>query len=252
MNKSAKVEAPLPHPESPPTPRHPPHPERLLNRSVLRFYLKRSTDLVLATLLLILLWPLFLLIALLIRLGSAGPILFVQERVGARGRVVGERVVWEVVSFRLYKFRSMVHHADPTLHEDYIRAFVTARAEGAAPPEGFKLVGDPRITRVGRWLRRTSLDELPQLFNVLRGEMSLVGPRPVPLYEAAAYRGWQRERLLARPGITGVWQVKGRGRVSCEEMLWMDITYVRHPSLRRDVELLLATIPAVWSGRGAR
>ena len=117
--------------------------------------------------------------------------------------------------------------------------------------QGAKLTDDPRVTRIGRILRRTSLDELPQLFNVLKGEMSLVGPRPVPLYEAAAYVDWHLERLAALPGITGLWQVRGRGRVSFAEMVRMDIAYVRNQSPLLDITLLLSTIPAVMSGRGA-
>jgi lipopolysaccharide/colanic/teichoic acid biosynthesis glycosyltransferase len=114
-----------------------------------------------------------------------------------------------------------------------------------------KLTDDPRITRVGRFLRRTSLDELPQLLNVLKGEMSLVGPRPVPPYEAAAYQDWHRERLAGLPGITGLWQVKGRGLVSFTEMVRMDIEYLRSQSTWLDFKIMLATIPAVLFGRGA-
>jgi lipopolysaccharide/colanic/teichoic acid biosynthesis glycosyltransferase len=142
----------------------------------------------------------------------------------------------------------MTQNADQSLHQTHIQAYVEERLDTTRI---VKLTDDPRVTRVGRILRRTSLDELPQLLNVLKGDMSLVGPRPVPIYEAAAYADWHRERLAALPGITGLWQVDGRGRVSFTEMVRMDIAYVRNQSLLLDIKLLLSTIPAVLSGRGA-
>jgi lipopolysaccharide/colanic/teichoic acid biosynthesis glycosyltransferase len=205
-------------------------------------------DLALAPLMLLALLPLLSCIALLIKLDSTGPILFIQERVGARRRCDRGHAVWEPVTFRCYKFRSMTQNADQSLHQTHIQAFVEERLDTTRI---VKLTDDPRVTRVGRILRRTSLDELPQLLNVLKGDMSLVGPRPVPIYEAAAYADWHRERLAALPGITGLWQVDGRGRVSFTEMVRMDIAYVRNQSLLLDIKLLLSTIPAVLSGRGA-
>lgn len=212
------------------------------------FYVKRSMDLALTMLLLLGLLPLLCGIAILIKLDSRGPILFAQERVGARRRFYRGQAVWEPTNFPCYKFRSMIHNADPSMHQTYVQAFVEHRLD---PTHTVKLTDDPRVTRVGGLLRRTSLDELPQLFNVLKGEMSLVGPRPVPIYEAALYEPWHHERLAALPGITGLWQVKGRGRVSFTEMIRMDITYVRNQSPWFDIKLLLSTIPAVLSGRGA-
>jgi lipopolysaccharide/colanic/teichoic acid biosynthesis glycosyltransferase len=212
------------------------------------FRLKRATDLVLVVPLLLLLLPVLLIVAVAVKLDSPGPCLFVQERVGARRRKRADDTVWELCTFPMFKFRSMVHGADPTLHRAHIQAFVEERLDTR---DTVKLTGDPRITRVGRLIRRTSLDELPQLLNVLRGEMSLVGPRPVPIYEAAAYLDWHRERLAALPGITGLWQVKGRGVVSFTEMVRMDIEYVRRQSFLLDLEILLSTLPAVVSGRGA-
>jgi lipopolysaccharide/colanic/teichoic acid biosynthesis glycosyltransferase len=146
----------------------------------------------------------------------------------------------------------MVTDADPAVHEAYIRDFVAGRVQ-ASPETGgkFKLTNDPRVTRVGRILRKFSLDELPQLLNVLKGDMSLVGPRPVPPYEAAQYGNGHRRRLAAIPGITGLWQVKGRCLVSFEEMIHMDLEYVRNASLLLDLKILLLTIPAVLSTRGA-
>src|SRR5438093_413683 len=235
------VAAPRPHPIADPG-----------RQGALYFGCKRCLDVALATASLVLLAPLLLLIALAIKLDSRGPVVFVQERVGARRRVEAGRTVWEVRDFPVYKFRSMVDKADQAVHQAYIKAFVDGQVESAGDAGStFKLTNDPRVTRVGRILRRSSLDELPQLVNVLKGDMSLVGPRPVPTYEVAPYQEWHRERLAALPGITGVWQVKGRCQVSFEGMVRMDIEYVRNKSLWLDLRLLFLTLPAVLSGRGA-
>lgn len=214
--------------------------------------LKRAMDVFLALAIVILLLPLLLLIVLLIKLDSPGPVIFTQERVGARRRRLGHHSVWVVQNFTIYKFRSMVQDADSSLHEAYIKDFVEGRAQ-ASPESGgkFKLTNDPRVTRVGRLLRKFSLDELPQLFNVLKGDMSLVGPRPVPTYEVAGYQPRHHNRFAALPGVTGLWQVKGRCQVSFEEMIRMDLEYIRNASLWFDLKLLFLTIPAVLSRRGA-
>jgi lipopolysaccharide/colanic/teichoic acid biosynthesis glycosyltransferase len=219
----------------------------------LYFLCKRVMDVVLASLALVVLSPLLILIAILIKLDSPGPVFFVQERVGSRRRSIGRQVVWEIRPFRMIKFRSMVCNADPKLHEQYIRAYTSGEASAVETEDGaiYKLIHDPRVTRVGRVLRRASLDELPQLFNVLRGEMSLVGPRPVPQYEFDNYKDWHKERLAATPGITGLWQVSGRCENSFDEQMMLDITYVRNQSLWLDIVILLRTLPAVLSGRGA-
>ena len=218
----------------------------------LYFAAKRGLDVILAGLLLILLSPLILVIAILIRLDSAGPIFFTQERVGARRQSMGRQAIWMIRNFTMYKFRSMVQNADSSVHEAYIKDFVEGRAQ-ATPESGgkFKLTNDPRVTPLGRLLRKFSLDELPQLINVLKGDMSLVGPRPVPPYEVACYGNGHHKRLAALPGITGFWQVKGRGRVTFEEMIRMDIQYVQNASLWLDLKVLFLTIPAVLSSRGA-
>ncbi len=219
----------------------------------LYFICKRGMDVALSASLLVLLTPLFVLIAAAIKLETRGPVLFVHERIGARRRFEGGRNTWEIQPFPCFKFRSMVEGADQSVHREYIRAFAhgrVIRADGVGAK--FKLAQDSRITQVGRILRRTSLDELPQLLNVLRGEMSLVGPRPVPSYEVAEYAESDVERLAARPGITGLWQVKGRSEVPFGEMIRMDRDYVRRQSLWLDLRILLATIPAVLSGRGAK
>jgi lipopolysaccharide/colanic/teichoic acid biosynthesis glycosyltransferase len=217
------------------------------------YYLsKRWLDVVLAGFLLILLLPLLLLIAVLVTLDSPGPVVFTQKRVGAKRRRLGRQAIWVVQDFTMYKFRSMIQNADSSVHEAYIREFVEGRARATAESGGkFKLTNDPRVTRIGTLLRKYSLDELPQLFNVLKGDMSLVGPRPVPPYEVACYGNGHHKRLAALPGITGYWQVKGRCRVSFEEMIRMDLEYIRNASFGYDLKILFLTIPAVLSRRGA-
>jgi exopolysaccharide biosynthesis polyprenyl glycosylphosphotransferase len=193
---------------------------------------KRLMDIVGALLGLLLSAPLMAAAAILIKLDSRGPILFVQERVGRGGK-----------PFNMLKFRTMVENAEELL-DQYIDI-------DALEEPMFKLEDDPRVTRVGRFLRRWSIDELPQLFNVLRGEMSLVGPRPEELRIVARYSEWHRERLMAKPGITGPMQVNGRGDLPFEERARLEIDYVEHYALWRDVAILLRTIPAVILGRGA-
>ena len=213
---------------------------------------KRALDVVLSILVLIAFLPLFVLIALLIKFDSPGPILFRQQRVGAKRRSIGGQKVWIVQNFTMYKFRSMVANADSCLHEAYIRDFVEGRISPQLEPGlKFKLSNDPRVTRLGRILRKLSLDELPQLLNVLKGDMSLVGPRPVPTYEVACYRNGDHRRLAALPGITGLWQVRGRCLVSFEEMVRMDVDYIRNTTFWFDLKILFLTIPAVLSKRGA-
>ncbi len=214
--------------------------------------LKRCVDVVFCAALLIVLLPVLLFIALLIKLDSPGPAIFTQERVGARRQRVGGQPVWVVQNFKFYKFRSMMQNADSSLHEAYIKDFVEGRSQPSPESGGqYKLTNDPRVTRVGRFLRKFSLDELPQLFNVWKGDMSLVGPRPVPTYEVAGYQPRHHSRFAALPGITGWWQVKGRCRVSFEEMIRMDLEYTRNASLWLDLKILFLTIPAVLSRRGA-
>jgi exopolysaccharide biosynthesis polyprenyl glycosylphosphotransferase len=196
-------------------------------------WLKRLVDLVLTSLgLLGLLIPLVL-IALAIRVDSPGPVLYRQVRLGKNGR-----------PFTILKFRSMHRDAEARLAE------LRERNEASAGLM-FKMRDDPRVTRVGRVLRRLSLDELPQLLNVLRGEMSLVGPRPPIPAEVANYEDWQHGRLRARPGITGLWQVSGRSEVPFHDMVRLDLHYIRNWSLTLDIEILLRTIPAVLTSRGA-
>ena len=223
--------------------------EEGLNRHMY-FICKRALDFAVAALLLPTLFPLMLLVALLIKLDSPGPVLFIQERIGVKRRLKGGRVTWELYAFPFYKFRSMVTDADPTPHQTYFKNF---RLGCLAEDElgTFKLIKDSRLTRVGAVLRRTSLDELPQLVNVLRGEMSLVGPRPALLYEVALYDEAHYERFRAMPGITGWWQATARSRVGFEEMIRLDIDYAHRSGFWFDAKILLLTIPAVLSCRGA-
>jgi lipopolysaccharide/colanic/teichoic acid biosynthesis glycosyltransferase len=189
--------------------------------------------------------PLFVGIAAAIKLSSKGPVLFRQVRVGQYGE-----------PFVFLKFRSMYVNNDPSIHKEYVKALISGRAERKSPDgkdEGvYKLTRDPRVTRIGAFLRKTSLDELPQLYNVLKGEMSLVGPRPAIPYEVEAYEIWHRRRVLeAKPGITGLWQVNGRSRVTFDEMVRLDVRYAMTRSLWLDIKTLLSTPRAVILGEGA-
>jgi lipopolysaccharide/colanic/teichoic acid biosynthesis glycosyltransferase len=190
--------------------------------------------------------PLFALIALAIKLTSRGPILFKQTRIGQYGTM-----------FTFLKFRSMKCENDPTIHREYVKRFITgevdSRRAGHSRSVVYKIQEDPRITRVGKFLRKTSLDELPQFINVLKGNMSLVGPRPPIPYEVEMYHVWHRRRVLeAKPGITGLWQVSGRSRTKFDDMVRLDIRYARTWSVWRDLMILLQTPLAVLSGEGAR
>ncbi|HEX3051070.1 MAG TPA: sugar transferase [Aggregatilineaceae bacterium] len=220
-------------------------------RTVLYSPYKRLLDVTISATALLVLLPLLAIIAIAIKLDSRGPVIFTQERAGSKCRAKNGVNTWEVQPFRIFKFRTMYQNADQSLHQAHIRAYTSGTLEKNDTDSPFKLTHDPRITRVGQILRKTSLDELPQLFNVLRGEMSIVGPRPVPMYEYAEYKAWHKERLAALPGITGLWQVKGRCLVNFDEQVRLDIDYVRHQSLAMDLKLILMTVPAVLNGHGA-
>ena len=217
------------------------------------FVAKRWLDCFGAALLLLVSLPLSVVIAILIKIETPGPVFFTQERIGSRRSYKNGTLAWEIRTFRLYKFRTMFHNTDQSLHIDYIRAFVQNRAERSTEPGAqFKLFNDPRITRIGRIIRIMSLDELPQLLNILRGEMSLVGPRPVPIYEVAEYKPEHWQRLAALPGLTGLWQISARSQVPFDEMIQLDLEYIRRQSLWFDFKILLGTIPAVLLCRGAK
>lgn len=207
--------------------------------------MKRVIDVIGSGLILVLSAPLLLVIALAIKASSRGPVLFRQERVGHYGR-----------HFTFLKFRSMFLNNDHGVHKEFVTKFIAD--EAPHPPLNgngtriYKLAVDSRITRVGKFLRSTSLDELPQLLNVLKGEMSLVGPRPPIPYEVAVYETWHRRRVLeAKPGITGLWQITGRSRVKFDEMVRLDLRYSATWTLWLDLKILLHTPLAVIKGTGA-
>jgi lipopolysaccharide/colanic/teichoic acid biosynthesis glycosyltransferase len=210
-------------------------------RATIYRVIKRALDIIGSLTLLILLSPLFLLIAALAKLKSPGPVFFGQVRIGEMMK-----------PFTMLKFRTMHVDADHELHQRYVTEFINSTAATCGPDKVFKLTNDPRVTPVGRFLRKTSLDELPQLWNVLRGDMSLVGPRPPLGYELEQYKPWHYRRVLeAKPGITGLWQVAGRSRTTFDQMVRLDLRYARTCSVWTDIKILLATPAAVISGKGA-
>ena len=215
---------------------------RRQRQQIARDAAKRALDIAGSTALLIAFSPVFLFISALVKLTSAGPVFYRQQRIGEDGR-----------PFLMLKFRTMHVNADHRIHQQYVENFIQSGSSSAARQNVvFKIVDDPRVTPLGHFLRRSSLDEFPQFWNVLTGEMSLVGPRPPLPYEVARYKGWHRRRLLeAKPGITGPWQVNGRSRTTFDEMVRMDLRYAKNCSVWTDVKILLATPRAVISGKGA-
>jgi lipopolysaccharide/colanic/teichoic acid biosynthesis glycosyltransferase len=202
---------------------------------------KRISDIGLSLALIIIVAPLLLFLCLMVRLTSPGPAVFRQERLGRNKR-----------PFTLLKLRTMYTGNDDRAHRDYVTSLLSADKAAPAGRSGlFKLDADPRITPLGAWLRRTSLDELPQLFNVLHGEMSMVGPRPVLAWEAEMFGEAHHQRFAVRPGITGLWQVNGRSRLSMQKALDLDVDYVIRRSFMLDLVILLRTVPALFRG-GAR
>jgi lipopolysaccharide/colanic/teichoic acid biosynthesis glycosyltransferase len=203
---------------------------------------RRLCDLVLAATILLLAAPFMAVIAALVRATSPGPILFRQTRLGHLER-----------PFQMLKFRTMYADSDHAVHREYVTRMLNGedvRQQGATSL--FKLEHDPRITPIGRFLRRTSLDELPQLFNVLRGDMALVGPRPVLPWEVELYKPHHRERFQVKPGITGLWQIRGRSRLSWLQALELDVEYARRQSMALDLWILVMTLPAVLRAGEAR
>ncbi|TDO48553.1 lipopolysaccharide/colanic/teichoic acid biosynthesis glycosyltransferase [Kribbella sp. VKM Ac-2527] len=215
-----------------------PDPVRGVSRAIPVGRVKRAMDLTFAFTGVVLAAPLLLVIYAWIRLTSPGPGLFRQVRVGAGRR-----------EFVMYKFRTMRTDADPKVHADYVRRLMAGEVK---PVDGlYKLDNDARITRAGRFLRRTSLDELPQLLNVLRGDMSLVGPRPVLSFEVELFPDWAARRFEVQPGLTGLWQVSGRNQLTMVQGLRLDLEYVAHQSIWLDLLIMIKTLPAVL-GRSAR
>lgn len=208
-------------------------------------FLKRTSDIVIAIVAVVITLPIWLIAAIAIKLDSRGNILFKQQRVGMDGR-----------NFLCYKFRTMYADADEALHREAYQKNIDGGSDANAgdneKPVFGKVKDDPRITRFGKLLRQTSLDELPQLLNVVRGEMSIVGPRPPIPYEVEQYELWHRKRLDMKPGITGLWQVSGRNRLTFDEMVRADIYYIENWSLLLDAKIILLTLPAMFRGDGAR
>lgn len=203
-------------------------------------FLKRVLDLILTSLTLIAFSPPLLLIILAIKIDSPGPVFYKQIRLGKNGK-----------SFRFYKFRSMYANTDDAEHRSYVANLIKAGSPYKVDENGkpvFKISDDRRVTRVGKLIRKYSVDEFPQLLNVLRGEMSLVGPRPPLPNEYQEYRDWHRKRLDGIPGITGLWQVSGKNRISFEEMVKLDVHYLENWSLGLDIKIILRTIPMMFKG----
>lgn len=227
----------------------------ILGRS-LYYFMKRIGDLLLAGSLLLVLLPILFMIAIAIYVYSPGPIFFSQERVGARRIRMGRTHYWKQENFRCYKFRTMKVNVDTDLHKNYVQALIQNDQKKMSEIQGQettvrKLINDPRIIRPGRFLRKFSLDELPQLWNVLRGDMSMIGPRPAIPYEVEMYKPWHFRRLEAQPGITGLQQVKARCITDFDEQVKFDIEYVDNQSLWLDIKIACLTPLAVFSGRGA-
>lgn len=197
------------------------------------FFIKRAIDVIGATVGLVLLSPLLIIIGLIIKLDSKGPIFFVQERVGKDGKV-----------FKMYKFRSMCMDAEEVLHK------LKDSNEMSGPM--FKMTNDPRITKIGKFIRKTSIDELPQLFNVLKGEMSIVGPRPNLPREVIHYEDWMKDKLLCKPGLTCYWQVMGRNDIDFEEWMELDIKYLQERSTFIDIKLIFQTVGVLFGDKSAK
>lgn len=202
------------------------------NKNIAYLTFKRSADVVCSLAGMILLSPVFLTVAFLIKKEDGGPVIFAQERNGLNNTV-----------FKMYKFRSMVSNAADLRKE--MQQF--NELDGPA----FKMKNDPRVTKIGAFIRKTSIDELPQLFNVLRGEMSLIGPRPLPTYETAECNEYQLQRLLVKPGLSCYWQISGRNDISFDEWIEMDLDYIEKAGLLTDAKILLMTVKAVLTGKGA-
>ena len=201
-------------------------------KGLLYRFCKRFGDIVLSLIGLIVLSPLFLIVAIIIKLEDGGAVFYIQERNGINGKV-----------FRMYKFRSMCVNAE-AIHKDLLNQ---NELDGPA----FKMKNDPRVTKVGKFIRKTSIDELPQLINIVKGDMSIVGPRPLPTYETAQCNAYQNQRLLVKPGLTCYWQCCGRNNISFDEWIEMDLRYIREAGIWTDTKLILKTFGAVIRSEGA-
>lgn len=216
---------------------------RIRRRSWFEKALKRSIDVVLSLLVLLVGFPFFLAIAILIKITSKGPVFFEQERVGRDGS-----------HFTLYKFRTMKEGIDDSAHREFTRNFINGHGIDSSLDHGgdnvYKLTDDPRITGVGGFLRKVSLDELPQFINILKGEMTIVGPRPCLPYEFDCFKDWHKLRVKVKPGLTGLWQVSGRSTVPFDEMVKLDLLYIENWTFQMDIKIMLKTLPVMLAGTG--
>lgn len=220
------------------------------------YFMKRFIDVIVSVLLLILSVPVMLIIFIIILLDSRGIPIYTQKRVGVDRTENQGDYYWRKNEFNFHKFRTMFLNTDSTIHQSYMKAFIHNDNEAMSDLQGTetkirKLQSDPRVTPVGRFLRKASLDELPQLWNVLKGDMSLVGPRPSIQYEIDMYKPWHLHRLMTKPGLTGLWQVKARSSVDFDEMVRLDIEYINNQSVWLDLYILIKTPFVVLMGKGA-
>lgn len=203
-----------------------------VNNSTVYRFIKRTSDIILSLLALIILSPVFLVTAIAIKMEDGEPVIFTQDRSGLNNK-----------TFKMYKFRSMIKDA-PALHESLL-------AQNELDGPAFKMKDDPRITRVGKFIRKTSIDELPQLVNIIKGEMSIVGPRPLPVYEQEQCNEYQNQRLLVKPGLTCYWQIGGRNNITFDEWMELDLKYIREANLITDFKIIVMTVIAVFKMAGA-
>jgi lipopolysaccharide/colanic/teichoic acid biosynthesis glycosyltransferase len=216
---------------------------KVRDRNRFGLLVKRTIDVVVSLLVLVLGFPFFLAIALLIKATSQGPVFFKQKRIGENGR-----------SFIMYKFRTMKEGFDDSIHREFTQNFIKGECSYSTLDDSgskiYKLTDDSRITGIGGFLRRVSLDELPQFINILRGEMAIVGPRPPLPYEYECYEEWHKQRVKVKPGLTGLWQVQGRSSVPFDQMVRLDIHYIENWSLMMDLKIMMWTIPVMLAGTG--
>jgi lipopolysaccharide/colanic/teichoic acid biosynthesis glycosyltransferase len=238
------------------SPRIDPNIMRMVHKRSAYTATKRVIDFAISITLLILLAPLMIVIAIAIRLTSSGPVFFIQERVGGKRIIFENQVCWKKQTFPCYKFRTMYVNSSTSIHQEYFKALIENNTHAMAALQGNtipirKLVNDARVTPIGRILRKFSLDELPQFWNVVRGDMSLVGPRPSIPYEVEMYKPWYRRRLAAKPGITGLQQVTARSTVDFEHQVILDLEYIEHRSTMLDILIILKTPLVILSTKGA-